>query len=279
MQSKIKNILHKIWNACKIQCQKIKKICGLLVTICTLVTAVASVVIAQQALEVSKIALKTSSSATEPILDIDVDWYNDEIEVKNETYDIFQIKDVSFGLVRTIAVIQNDGDKISSVEVEENSTGFNLEHGHTTGTDCSDADAEKYNKKFKLSFDQDNSECLTSNLDLLEEKIEKDSKSYSCNYWGVSPNYNYRYIIVEYEDVYGNRRRQYYIYKCEYATTWRMYKLSEKQFDNYTQSIIYNYDENKILEKLFSASNFKQFEHTKYASFSEWNNWEQFEKK
>lgn len=257
----------------------IQSTCRTIITICTIVTAILSVFIAKKALDVSEIALKASSTAIEPILDIDIDWYNDKIEVTNETDDIFQIKDVTFGSVRTIAVFPDNLDEISSVEIQENCTGFNLEHGHTLGTDCSDEDAKKYNKKFRLDFDTEYADRSTNRLDLLEKSVQEECDSNSYIYWGVSPNYHYRYIIIEYEDVYGNRRCQYYIYKCEYTTTWRLYKLTEEQFERYTESIIYEYDEEEIIKKLFSSENLKDFDKTKYRSFAEWNNWEQFDEK
>lgn len=253
----------------------IKNICRILVTMCTIVTAIASVILAKKALDVSGIALKTSSSATEPILNMDIEWDNDKITVVHETSDIFQIRYVTFGLVRTIAVMSDDA-VISSIEVQEKSTGLNLEHGHTTGTDCSDEDAEKLNKKFKLQLDTGYSNANAEKLDLLEEKVRERCDASPYSYWEVSPYYNYRYIIVDYIDVYGNRRSQYYIYKYEYTTSWRIYKLSEEEFEKYTESIMYRYDETELLDKLFSNSNFKSLENTKYCSYAEWDNSKQF---
>ena len=71
----------------------------------------------------------------------------------------------------------------------------------------------------------------------------------------------------------------YYIYKYEYSTSWRLYKLNEEQFERYTESIIYEYDEEEIIKKIFSQENLKEFKKTKYCSFDEWNNWEQFDEK
>ena len=99
----------------------------MLVTLCTVITAIASVIIAKQALDVSEIALKSTSSVIEPILKIEVDWNNDKIKVKHETSDIFQIKYVTFGLVRTIAVMSSDMSMISSIEIQEENTSLNLE--------------------------------------------------------------------------------------------------------------------------------------------------------
>lgn len=251
----------------------IKKSYSILVTLCTVVTALASVIIAKQALEVSEIALKSTSSTTEPIINIDVDWHNDKITVAHETSSVFQLKYITFGSVRTIAIMKNDTSMISSIEIQEGCTGMNLESGHTVGTDCSEEDAQKYNKSFELQLEYGD---VRKEIDALQDNVYKKCEELGCSYWGVSPHYDYRYIVIEYVDVYGNRRNQYYIYKDEYATSWRLYKLSEEEFERYTESIVRSIDEQELLGQIFTQSNFKNFEETKYRGFSDWYNSEQF---
>lgn len=254
----------------------IKNVCNVLITVCTVVTAIASVVLAKQALDISEIALESTSSSIEPILDIEVDWESDRIKVFHETADIFQIKYVTFAKVRTVAVMKNDVSKISSLEILEDSIMLNLEQGHTVGTDCSKEEAERLNKSFELQLEDSSLGNISKDLDLLEKNIEDGCDKNKCIYWGVSPHYNYRYIIVEYVDVYGNRRNQYYIYKNEYSSTWRFYKLSEEAFGRYTKDVIDFSNEQELYDKIFDETNYKIFDETKYSSFAEWNNMVQF---
>lgn len=116
--------------------------------------------------------------------------------------------------------------------------------------------------------------------------VEKKCKEENFELWGVSPNFNYRYIEIAYSDVYGNTGCQYYIYKNEYRASWSIYKLSKEEYDKYTKNIQYNYtydfreidvENEEILKKLFSHKNFRSFEKTKYRNFDEWFAYSQFE--
>ena len=277
--------IRTVLSVLKMSFSAIIAICTLFTTMISLYIAKQSLDISEQALKVSQIALKSTSSKTEPIMDIDVDWDNDIISVTHETSDMYQIHDVSYGMVRTIAIV-DDEVGISSVEVMEKSIGLNLEHGHTTGTDCSDEDAKKYNKEFEL--DLSDTVCNnTKGLDKLQRRVEnRCNKSKQYNYWGVSPHFDYWYIEFVYSDIYGNIKSQHYIYKYEYSTSWRIYKLDQKQYNKYTKNIIYDYGKSygsinsqndEIIELLFSKKNFKKMENTKYHNFDEWFALSQFE--
>ena len=102
-------------------------------------------------MEISGTALKGNSLNSEPILDIDIDWDNDKISVKHETYDMFKIRRVLYGKVRTIAIMTDDYSKISSVELQEEDNAIYLEQGYNVEMSCSEEEVEEYNKRFELS--------------------------------------------------------------------------------------------------------------------------------
>ena len=258
------------------------------IAICTLVVTIMSIYIATQSMEISRIALKSTSLNTEPILDIDIDWDNDKISVKHETYDMFKIRRVLYGKVRTIAIMTDDYSQISSVELQEEDNAIYLERGYNVEMSCSEEEVEEYNKKFELSLGGNWSPESTDRLNKLEEKVQKKCEEENFNFWGVSPHFHYRYIEIVYSDVYGNTNSQYYIYKDEYRASWRKYKLSKEEYDKYTQNILYNYtydgdhgrievENKKIMKKLFSDKNFEVFEETKYVNYAEWFADSQFE--
>ena len=256
---------------------KIKNALSALATLCSVITAIVSVVMAKQALDVSVIALKSSSQDAEPILDINIDWWNDTIDVKNLSSDIYQIYHVNFGLIRTIAICDSDGG-INSVELEDRLTSMNLEHGHTEGTDCSDEDAKKYNKEFLLSLSNDSKSnwgIIVNNQDTIDS-IEQNVRNLCDSseeyvYWGVSPHFDYRYIEIYYTDVYGNRNSQYYIYKYEYDSSWKIYKLSEEEYLEYISNVISGFSEESVMEILFDKNKFLDMEVTKYKNYCYYN--------
>lgn len=258
------------------------------VAICTLAVTIISFCTATQSVETSKIALKSTSLNTEPILDIDIDWANDKISVKHETYDMFKIRRVLYGKVRTIAIMTDDCSQISSVELHEEDNAIYLERGNNVEMSCSEEEVEEYNKKFELSLGGNWSPESTDRLNKLEEKVQKRCEEENFIFWGVSPNFHYRYIEIVYSDVYGNTNSQYYIYKDEYRASWRKYKLSKEEYNKYTQNILYNYtytgdhgrpevEDKEIMNILFSDKNFRVFEKTKYDNYAEWFANSQFE--
>ena len=173
--------------------------------------AVISLLISINALAVSKIALKISSKDTEPIIEMNIDYDNDTIELKNKSHEYYPITNVNYGKVRFIGILDNN-DGISYVCLPENYTTMTLEHGHTVGTDMSDENIKKLNKKMKLSLDKDDSLwCQTDNINAIEETIINMCESKNCAYWDVSENYSYYYIEIKFKDSYGNRDSMYYI--------------------------------------------------------------------
>ena len=239
-------------------------------------------------MEISRTALKGTSLNSEPILDIDIDWDNDKISVKHETYDMFKIRRVLYGKVRTIAIMTDDYSKISSVELQEDDNAIYLEQGYNVEMSCSEEEVEEYNKRFELSLGGHWSPESTDRLNKLEEKVQKKCEEEGFNFWLVSPHFHYRYIEIVYSDVYGNTNSQYYIYKDEYRASWRKYKLSKEEYNKYTQNILYNYtydgdhgkpevEDSKIIKRLFSNINFRMFEDTKYEDFADWFADSQFE--
>jgi len=230
---------------------------------------------ADDSLKLSDLGYKSNSAYVEPILNIDIDWNNDTLQVHHETSDVYQIRNVNFGLIRTVAV--SSGNKILSVELEEITTRMNLEDGHTTGTTCSKEDAARYNKDFTLSLknqEVSNWGINFSNVDICNQ-IEDDVKKRCDNdlkykYWGVSTNFNYRYIEIYYSDIYGNIKAQYYIYKYEYASSWRLYKLSEAEYLKYISNVIIPSKKQEIEDKLFSELYYNEFSDDKYENFYNW---------
>ena len=253
--------------------ENIKRIISVFVTICSVVTAVASVIIAKQALDISEITLKSSSQNSEPILDMDIDWQTDTLHIKNLSSNIYKIYHVNFGLIKTIAIVDADL-KINGVELEDMLTSMNLEHGHTTGTDCSDEDAERYNKEFVLRLSDTSESDFGVIVDNRSEtdKIEKSVRnlcelSEEYNYWNVSPNFDYRFIEIYYEDLYGNREAQYYIYKYEYSSSWKKYKLNEEEYIDYVSGVMTKFTEESIVQVLSDKNRFYDMEDTKYNNF------------
>jgi hypothetical protein len=235
----------------------------------SLIISAVSLISAIQSYRISEIALKQSSSSTEPLLTFDIDYWNDTISVKNETAEIFQIYHVNFGKIQTIALYDaKDYDKISVITLEDKVQSMNLEHGHTTGTDTSDKDAEKYNKSFELSLDADANTkwaMWTNNTEFIEDLenevnmiCERDNK-YSLI--TSVPFYDLNFIEIYYMDAYKNRSTQYYVYYYEYSSSWKFYKLSETEYLEYIADVM-TIDTNNASEKqvlidlLFSESNF-----------------------
>lgn len=192
-------------------------ICTLAVTIISILIAMQSFDVSKQSLDIAKESLKISRiSINNPVFDIDVDWENDKLSVENKTYDLFKIRRVLYGKVRTMAIMTNDSSQISSVELHEEDNAIYLERGNNVEMSCSEEEIDEYNKKFELSLGENWSHESTDRLNKLEKMVEKKCKEENFELWGVSPNFNYRYIEIAYSDVYGNTGCQYYIYKNEY---------------------------------------------------------------
>lgn len=246
-------------------------------SVLSLIIVAISLIISIQSYGISEIAIKQSSSATEPLLTFDIDCRNDTVNVKNETSSIFQIYHVNFGRIQTIAILETDNyDKFSIIALEDRVQSMNLEHGHTTGTDTSDEDAKKFNKSFDLSLaDVNDSQWAmwTNNTEFikrLEEKvIELCDRDNMYEYLDKSPSYDYRFIEIYYMDAYKNRSAQYYIYKYEYSSSWRLYKLSEQEYLKYVEDVMIintnNEDEEKkLIDVLFNPNNLINVDGTKY---------------
>lgn len=142
---------------CGVQIKKRKKAKGRFisefVSICTLFTTIISICIAEQSLDISKEALKISRiSLNNPVFDIDVDWENDKLSFENKTYDLYKIRRVLYGKVRTIAIMTDDYSQISSVELHEEDNEINFEKRFNVEMSCSEEELEEYSKKFELSL-------------------------------------------------------------------------------------------------------------------------------
>lgn len=242
-----------------------------------------SLKISKQASEISDIALKTSSLNTEPIFDISIDRKKDKLLIKHETHKMYKMKYVTFAKVRTIAIMKNGSEDISSIEIQEKYGEMPLTKGRSKNVGgCSEEEAKKYNKKLEVSLDIDWMNEQKSQIDKLEKQAKLESKNRKgIHYWGVSPYFNYYYFQIVYSDMHGNLNSVYYVYKKEYMTDWKFYKITREQYQRYIEKIVYYSDTNiktkKIIKKLFSDSNFEMFVVSKYNYFWEWFNLNQFE--
>lgn len=249
--------------------KQINAIPSFLLSVISFIIVVISLIISIQSYRISEIALKQSSSITEPLLSFDIDYWNDTVNVKNETADIFQIYHVNFGRVQAIAIKEiNDQERYSILALEDRLQSMNLEHGHTTGTDTSDEDAVKYNKSFDLSLADNNSSIWamrTNNTEFIEnlenrviQICDTDDK---YEYLDISPYYDFRFIEVYYMDAYKNRSSQYYVYVYEYAQSWRLYKLTEEEYIEYVEDVMVirriEDEEQRLLDYIFNQNNFE----------------------
>lgn len=240
--------------------------------------------ISKQATDISDIALKTSSLNTEPIFDISIDRNKDKLLISHETYEMYKIKYVTFAKVRTMAVMNRESEDISNLEIGEKYGEMPLTKGRSTNVGgCSEEEAEKYNKSLEVSLDIDWMNEEIPKIDKLEKKVKKECKNRKdIHYWGVSPDFNYYYFEIVYSDVHGNLNSAYYVYKKEYMTDWKTYKITREEYQRYTENILYEYngtkrEDKRIIKELFSDKNFKKFENSKYDQYWEWFNLRQFE--
>lgn len=274
-----------------------------IVTICTLLTTVLSLYVAKQsfdisqkslevsekslkiskqATEISHMALRTSSLNTEPIFEVNVDYKTDKLSIKHETHEMYKIKYISFGKVRTIAIMKQDSSAISGIEVEEKYGEMPLIEGRSENVGgYSEEEARKYNKEIEISLDIDYMNEKTTLIDRLEKKIKKECNK-NIHYWGVSPDFNYYYVEVVYSDAHGNLDSVYYVYKKEYMTKWKTYKITREKYKRYIKNVMSEYygkekENEKIIKKIFSDKNFKKFEDSKYDEYWDWFNLRQFE--
>lgn len=238
-----------------------------------------SLTTSKRALEISELALKTSSLNTEPIFEVKVDYKTDKLSIKHETYEIFKMKYVRFGKVRTIAVMNHDSD-ISGIELQEKYGEKPLTEGRSKNVGgCTEEEAREYNKELEISLDLDHMNEETLLIDKLEEKIKKEcEKNENIRYWEVSPDFNYYYVEIVYTDAQGNLGSVYYVYKKEYMTDWGTYKITREEYKRYIKDVSeYNEEDGDIINKIFNYRNFKRFEDSKYDEFWEWFNLRQFE--
>lgn len=276
---------------------------SVIVTILTLVMTVISILIAwksldisekslnissksldvsKQATDISNIALRISSTDTEPLFYLKIDKNNNKLSIQHETHEIYRIKYVKFGKVKTIAIMKSPSEEISGVEILQKYGEMPLIKGRSENVGgCSEEEAIKYNKQLEFSLDDfyfDNTRVINQ----MTKKVKKDCKNNkNIHYWGVSRDFAYYFIEVIYSDAQGNLDSAFYIYKKEYMTDWNMYKISKEDYFNYTKNIIsYNgtkKEEKKIIDELFSDISFKKFEESKYDQMWEWINLRQFE--
>ena len=247
--------------------KKIWSVIDKIIIVVSLLVAVISLLISKNAFTVSEIALEITSKDTEPIIEMNIDYDNDTIELKNISHEYYAITNVNYGKVRFIGVI-DDNDGISYVCLPENYTTMTLEHGHTVGTDMSDEDIKKFNKKMKLSLDKDDALCCqTYNINAIEETIIDMCESKNCAYWDVSENYSYYYVEIKFKDSYGNRGSMYYIYKYEYGSTWQTYKVDEEEYINKISEIYKEINVDNVISTIFSKENFKNIEETEYINY------------
>lgn len=158
-------------------------ICTLAVTIISILIAMQSFDVSKQSLDIAKESLKISRiSINNPVFDIDVDWENDKLSVENKTYDLFKIRRVLYGKVRTMAIMTNDSSQISSVELHEEDNAIYLERGNNVEMSCSEEEIDEYNKKFELSLEENWSHESTDRLNKLEKMVEKNVKKKILNY-------------------------------------------------------------------------------------------------
>lgn len=249
----------------------IESVCTILTSILSIYIALQSFNVSKQALKVSETALKSTTSDVEPILNINFDWENDIITIKHETHDIYKLRYVYFGRIKTHVVMTDDQTKISAVELHDGRTGQSLEAVNPESFSCTEEEAKILNKEMQLNLNEDQPPENSKHIDELKKQIDyKIKKSKNIFYWGVSDCFDYRYIEIYYYDIYGNTRGMYYIYKFEYGfKTWQIHKLSEKQYKEYTNNIKYGWSDKKVLDRLFSEDNFQEFEKTKYYNFAD----------
>ena len=268
------------------------------ITICTLVTAIQSfdiskkalevseesLIISKQATEISDLALKTSSLNTEPIFEVNVDEKTDKLSIKHETHEMYRIQYVSFGKVRTMAIMKLGSSDISGIEIEEKYGEKPLIEGRSENVGgCTEEEAEKLNKQLDISLDEDYMNEKKLQIDQMEKKINKEcEKNKNIHYWEVSPDFNYYFIEIVYSDAHGNLNSVYYVYKKEYMTNWKTYKITREEYKRYTKDVLSDYngrkkDDEKIIDKIFRDENFKKLEDSKYDEYWEWFNMRQFE--
>lgn len=225
----------------------------------SLALAVFSLFISWDALKVTEIALEIASKGTEPIVEMNIDYNEDRINIKNKSHKYYQITNVNYGKIKCIGVMSND-EKVNCVYLPENYTTITLDHGHTVGTDMSDEDIKKYNKELSLNLNEDDGFfSKTDEINLIENSVREMCESKNCTYWDVSSYYDYYYIEIKFKDAYGNRNSLYYIYKYEYGSTWQLYKVEAQEYQNYMTEVYSDINSEKIISDLFAEGNFKGF--------------------
>lgn len=208
----------------------------------SLILSIVALIISIKALNYDNLSIILG--ATEPILNIDLDEYRNSITISNKTHQVFDIRHVTFGKVRPFALCNISDDVpenqlYRAIDIPFLETHFNLEEGHTEGTNMDPKEAAIYNKKMYLELDQYNLIFSEDTLYDAEKYIEKNIELYTDEYLPVYKFYDYFYLIIHYTDKYGNRGKQFYIYNHEYANTIKKYKLSQEEFYLYTSQMVY----------------------------------------
>lgn len=253
----IKSILKKCWNNS-----------NNIINIASIIIAIISLLLSYNAINVSEIALEITSKGTEPIIEMDIDYWNENLNIRNRSHKYYQISSVNYGKIRFIGIMDSYGDnsKINYVYIPEKYTGIKLEHGHTTGTDMSDKNIKKYNKSLKLSLN-DAIQNESDSVNAIENTIKDLCEEKGYFYWDVSPNYTYYYIEVNFKDIYGHRDALYYIYKYEYGSTWQLYKIDKEEYIKYMSEVYQNTDKDNIISNLFDKDSFEIFDNTIFKDY------------
>lgn len=244
----------------------------------SLVISMVALVISIKALNYDNLSIILS--ATEPILNIELDEYKNNITISNKTYKIFDIRHVTFGKARPFALYNSydilDNKLYRVIDVPFLETHFNLEEGHTEETNMNSKEAAIYNKKMYLELDKYNTIFSEETLYNAKRYIEENITLYTSEYLPVYKFYDYFYLIIHYTDKYGNRGIQFYIYNHEYANTIKKYKLSQEEFYSFISQMIQSTEllcdintkdclnEEKLLRLMLSEDSYISEDNPKY---------------
>ena len=260
--------MKRILKPIKLFLKKISKNSNHIINVISVGVAVASLLISYNAINVSEIALEITSKGTEPIIEMDIDYGNEILKIRNRSHKYYQISSVNYGKIRFIGIMDSYGDnsKINYAYIPEKYTGMKLEHGHTVGTDMSDNDIKTFNKKLNLSL-SDTIQNESDRVNAIENTIKDLCESKGYLYWEVSPNYTYYYIEINFKDIYGHRDSLYYMYKYEYGSTWQLYKVGKDEYIKYMNDVYQNTNEDYIISNLFDEDSFEVFDNTIFKDF------------
>lgn len=251
--------------------KRIRKMFDNFIKIISVLCTILSLFLSWEAIRVSEIAFQVASNGTEPIIDLDIEYWNDKITIRNKSHKYYQINNVNYGEIIFIGIMDDDS-YFNHVYIPGANTSITLEHGHTTGTDMPDKYIKKYNKKLMLELrDEDTIEKCPARIEFnneLQRDIIERCETQGYHYWGVSHNYTYHYIEINYKDAHGTRDSMYYIYKYEYGSTWQLYKLEkDKYYDYMSQVYAEGVNKEDIISYLLDRENFELINNTEFIDY------------